>query len=400
MRPARWADAVRRTSGLVLAGAGLVCLVSCSGSSRANPDLPRSQGATPPIKVGVVAARRVDLIRKITVPGTLAAFKEATLYGKVAGYLSSISVDKGDTVRGGQSLATLEVPEMVKELDQAGAAHQEALANLERSKAQAALQAVTYGRYREVHSRDPEAISAQELDEYRSRFEVAQAETKLAEAKVATARANRDRLAALHRYATITAPFRGVITARFVDPGALIQAATSSTQGQPVVTIQDLDTVRVYVSVPEVDVPFIRAGTPVSLTIAAYPQRVFKASVTRFSEALDPATRTMKTEMDLRNPQHLLRPGMYANVTLELENRPGALVVPAPALVIEGQAKFVYIVRDGKAHRTRVETGFDDGVQVEILSGLTEGAKVIVQGQETLEEGKAVEPSPLGTWMK
>ncbi len=324
------------------------------------------------------------------------AFNEATLYGKVAGYLGSISVDKGDRVHRGQTLALLEVPEMVKEIDQAEAASQEALANLNRSRAEAELRRATYRRYSEVHSKDPDAISDQELDEYHNKFEVAESEVKLAEAKVASARANHDRLVALHQYASITAPFSGVVTARFVDPGALIQAATSSMQGQPIVTLQALDSIRVYVSVPEIDVPLIRIGTAVSLTTAAYARKIFQASVTRFAEALDPATRTMKTEIDIPNPQHLLRPGMYAQVMLEVERRPGAVVVPATALIIEGSRKLVYVAREGAAHRVEVETGLDDGTEVEVRSGLTGGEQVIGAGKENLAEGQPIEASPSG----
>ncbi len=385
--------------GLTLLGVALICLSACSGSTRATSDVARSQGSPPRTRVSVVTAQRKDWVRKITLPGTLVALNEVTLYGKVAGYLHSISVDKGDAVRRGQTLAVLEVPEMVKEIDRAEAAYQEALASLNRARAQAELQAATYRRYNEVHSKDPDAISNQELDEYRSKFEVAQTDVKVAEARVATARANRDRLVALHRYAQITAPFTGVVTARLVDPGALIQAATSSMQGQPIVTIQDLDTIRVYVSVPEIDVPFIRIGNAAGLTTSAYPRRVFKVAVTRFAEALDPATRTMKTEIDVRNPQHLLRPGMYADVTLELEERRGALVIPDSALVVEGERRFVYMVRDGTAHRVEVETGLDDGTQVEILSGLKGGEQVVVAGKENLVEAKPLEPSALGGGM-
>ena len=345
------------------------------------------------VPVGVVTAQRKDLTRTITLPGTLVAFSEATLYGKVAGYVKSVPVDKGDKVRGGQILALLEAPEMVKEVDQAEASFREARARLDRAKAEANLQAATYKRYGEVHAKDPDAISNQELDEFRSRSEVADAEVKLAEARVETARANHARLVVLNEYASINSPFSGVVTARYVDPGALIQAATSSTQGQPIVTVQDLDTIRVYVSVPEIDVPFVHIGTPASLTTAAYPGKVFKAAVTRFTEALDPSTRTMKTEIDVRNPQHILRPGMYADVTLEIEKLPDVLVIPDSALAVEGSKKFVWVVRDGTAHRVQVETGLDDGNQLEVRSGLKGGEQVVVAGKDGLAEGKAVQAS-------
>ncbi len=326
-------------------------------------------------------------------PGTLVAFNEATLYGKVAGYVKSMAVDKGDTVRRGQTLAVLEVPEMEKEGEQAQASTREALASLNRAKAEEELQTVTYMRFREVHKIDPDAISNQELDEYRSKSEVAKAEVKLAEARVETARANQERLVALNQYASITAPFSGIVTARYIDPGALVQAATSSIQGQPIVTLQDLDTIRVYVSVAEIDVPFIHRGVPASLTVAAYPGKVFKAAVTRVAEALDPSTRTMKTEIDIRNPQHLLRPGMYGDATLEVAKLPNALVIPDSGLVVEGSKRLVWVVRDGRAHRVPVETGLDDGAQVEIRSGLSAGEQVVVAGKDGLAEGKPVRAS-------
>jgi len=385
-----------RFLGLAWLGVTLTWHSACSPSTPADSRAcGTAQAATGSgtVPVGVVTAQRKDLTRTITLPGTLVAFSEVTLYGKVAGYVKSIRVDKGDTVRRGQTLALLEAPEMVKEVDQAEASFREARARLDRAKAEANLQAATYKRYGEVHAKDPDAISNQELDEFRSRSEVADAEVKLAEARVETARANHARLVVLNEYASINSPFSGVVTARYVDPGALIQAATSSTQGQPIVTVQDLDTIRVYVSVPEIDVPFVHIGTPASLTTAAYPGKVFKAAVTRFTEALDPSTRTMKTEIDVRNPQHILRPGMYADVTLEIEKLPDVLVIPDSALAVEGSKKFVWVVRDGTAHRVQVETGLDDGNQLEVRSGLEGGEQVVVAGKDGLAEGKAVQAS-------
>lgn len=392
----RGLNPVFRFLGLILLGAALAYLSACSHSSHADAPAPSAEASSAKVPVSVAITERSDLVRKINLPGTLVAFNEATLYGKVAGYVKSIRVDKGDTVRRGEALAVLEVPEMVKEVDQAQASCREALARLNRAKADADLQAATYRRYGEVHAKDPDAISNQELDEYHSKSEVADAEVKLAEARVETARANQERLMAMNQYASITAPFNGVVTARYVDPGALIQAATSSLQGQPVVTVQDLDTIRVYVSVPEIDVPFIHAGTPSSLTTAAYPGRVFTAMVTRFAEALDPATRTMKTESDVRNPRHVLRPGMYADVTLEIQKLTHALVVPDSALAVKGSKKFVWVVRDGTSHRVQVETGLDDGSQVEIQSGLSGGEQIVIAGKRGLAEGKPVQASVSG----
>lgn len=379
----------RVTATLTALFVSLISVSACSHATRGDSEASNPAGSK--VTVGVVTAQQKDLARKITLPGTLVALNEATLYGKVAGYLRSIRVDKGDRVRRGEVLAVLEVPEMVMEVDQAKAAYQQALADLTRAKAEADLQSATFERYQEVHAKDPDAISKQELDQYRSKNEVAQADVELAKAKANTARANVGRLVALQRYSEITAPFSGVVTARFVDPGALIQAATSS--NYPVLTLQDLDTIRVYVSVPEVDVPFIRAGTPANLTTAAYPGRVFKASVTRFADALDPATRTMKVEIDIPNRDHTLLPGMYADVTLGIQTIHDAVVIPDSALTIEGSQKFVWVVRQGTAHRVQVETGLDNGAEVQVRSGISKGDQVIMEGKDGLTEGKAVEAS-------
>lgn len=382
-----------RQSGRATVALTALLLVSifvsaCSDRTRAGSEASDPAGSK--VAVGVVPAQQKDLVRKIALPGTLVAFKEATLYGKVAGYLKSIRVDKGDRVRRGEILAVLEVPEMVKEVDQAQATYQQALADVIRAKAKADLESATFNRYLEVQTKDPDAIAKQELDQYQSKKEVAQADVELAKAKANTAHANLDRLVALHQYSKIIAPFSGVVTARFVDPGALIQAATSSRQSQAVLTLQDLDTIRVYVSVPELDVPFIQKGTPASLTTAAYPRRVFKASVTRFADALDPATRTMKTEIDIRNRDHTLRPGMYADVILNIQTIHDAVVIPDSALTVEGSQKFVWVARQGTAHRVQVETGLDNGAEVQIRSGVSSGQQVVVEGKNGLSEGKAV----------
>jgi len=373
----------------------LLGLSSCSRPTSADAQVARSQTDQAEAKVGVAKVERKVLARNITLPGTLVAFNQATLYGKVAGYLRSISVDKGDRVRRGQVLAILDMPEMVDEVEQARAIYQQAVATVNQAKAEAELQSVTYRRFTDVHAKDPDSVANQELDQYRSKFEVANANVKLAEAKAATAQASLDRSVALNQYASITAPFSGVITARFVDPGALIQAGTSASQGQPIVTIQDLDTIRVYVSVPEVNVPFIHAGTSIIMTTAAYPGRTFRASVTRFAEALDPSTRTMKTEIDIRDLSHSLRPGMYADVTFELGKLSKALVIPATGLVVEGSRRYAWVVRNGTTHRIEVETGLDNGSEVEIRSGLNEGEEVVVAGKESLAEGKSVQASLL-----
>jgi RND family efflux transporter MFP subunit len=194
---------------------------------------------------------------------------------------------------------------------------------------------------------------------------------------------------ALLDYATIKAPFEGIVTDRFVDPGAMIQTSASSS-GAPIVTLMNMDTVRVFIDVPEPDVRFVTRQTAVRLSVEALPGREFSGIVGRYSTALDPKTRTMKTEIDYPNADHALRPGMYGAAALELEKREGALTLPATTLLVEKDVAFVYVVVDGRAKRSPVRTGLNDGIVVEILEGLTGGESVIVAGKGTVTEGTPV----------
>jgi RND family efflux transporter MFP subunit len=345
------------------------------------------------VAVQVMKPQRQDLVRKITLPGSLVAYEQATLYAKVAGYLKWIKVDKGDAVKKGEVLALIEVPEMGQEYEQAKAQLEEVKADLERARAdydqaqsEYGLQEVTYKRIKEVREQEPDVIPQQDVDVARGQFEVARSKINVAKSKVAaaqakvnTARASLERTSTLMDYAKIRAPFNGVVTQRFVDPGALIQTATASqTQVASVATVMNMDIVRIYVEVPEREVPFVRKGNPITVTVDALPGKTFSGAVTRFTTALDPATRTMKTEIQIANRDHSLRPGMYGSIVLELEKRPNVLTIPAASLAVEGDKKFVYTVANNKAKKTAVNIGFDDGTRVEITQGLTGNEDIII----------------------
>ncbi len=220
---------------------------------------------------------------------------------------------------------------------------------------------------------------------------MAAAEVTLVHSRIDNARARLGKLKTLMEYTKITAPFEGIVTERFVDPGALIQAATTaSVNVSPVVTVQRVDMVRVFIDVPEPEVPAVDRGDPATLALSALPEKKFAGTVTRFASALHPSTRTMKVEIDFPNPDGLLRPGMYGSLTLNLETHSEALTLPAPALVTEKGKTFVYIVEDGKARRVEVMTGIDDGIRVEIVKGLQGNEAVIVAGASAVSDGGAV----------
>jgi len=324
----------------------------------------RAADAPGPVAVNVTVPRRADVHRFVTLPGMVKANQQATLYAKVAGYLTSLAVDKGDAVKAGQSLGEIEVPELVADRIK----HQ---AELEVAKAE-------FERLSGAHRQLPDLVTPQALDEARGRFGIAQATL--------------ERTDTLLRYARLTAPFSGVVTMRHVDPGAFIPAATggSAAQSAAIVTIADFDTVRVQVPVPAGEALRIQAGQPVKVTVPGLPEKTFTGTISRHSQALDEESQTLLAEASLPNPDRHLRPGMFATVRIGVELHADALTIPVAALVMEKANAFAFIATEGRARKTAVKTGFNDGARVEVLDGLKGGESVILVGRMTLADGAPI----------
>jgi membrane fusion protein (multidrug efflux system) len=338
--------------------AAVCMLVAVNGCSHAHGDAPTESRRT----VLVIRPQRGDIVSSITLPGDLVGLYQSTLYAKVTGYLKTISVDKGDWVKEGQVLAVIEVPEL-----------QERLA---RARADLEVQHLTYQRLEQVWKSDPRLVARQDVD--------------IAQGKYLEAKAQMDELGAMVSYTKIVAPFDGVITGRFVDPGALIKAGGEQTgsapdQGSahpsggtsPVLSLAMIDTIRTYVYAPQDAVGSIRRGMPAKLTLQDLPGRSFDGVVTRYANSLDLGTRTMLTEIDLKNPRHELYPGMYANVTLELERHGDALKLPEPAIGESSDGKYVMVALDGKLRKQEVTVGINNGKSAEIISGLSGSEEVV-----------------------
>jgi membrane fusion protein (multidrug efflux system) len=332
----------------------------------------------------------------ITLPASVEAFEQATLYAKVSGYVQSVNVDKGDRVKKADVLALLDVPEVFKQYQSVLASVQQAQAEVKRARAETSLKQVTYQRVAGVRQSKPDVLPQQDVDAARAAFEAAQGDADLAKAKVALARAEVGRLEALRQFAKITAPYDGVITARFVDPGALIQQGTNSA-GTPLLTIASMDTVRVYIDVPEADVSYVARGKPAMVLLNALPEAGFSGAITRIANAVDPQTRTMKTEIDLPNPGHRILPGMYGTAALKLVTESNALFVPGPAIRRDGDGRpFVYTVEQHRLRKIPVQTGLDDGSMMEVR-GLRSSQMVVLSGTASLQEGLAVQSVAAGT---
>ena len=323
----------------------------------------RSPAADPP-EVRVLRPARGEITRQVTLPGSLVANQQATLCGKVAGYLASISVDRGDRVKAGQAIAEIEAPEL--------------MADLARYRAEKEVAEAHARRMRDARARSPDLITPQSVDE--------------AEARVLTAGAELERAATLHRYTRILAPFDGIVTARFADPGAFIPSATSggATPSAAIVTLADFNTIRVRLGVPEVEASLVQTGQVVRFTAEGLAGRSFESRVSRFSHVLDEATRTMLVEADVPNADLALRPGMYVTARVGIETHRDALLIPVEGLVMEKANAFVFVAVGDRARKTPVTIGFNDGSRVEVLSGLDEGQSVILAGKLSLADGAPV----------
>ena len=325
---------------------------------------PALHAASAPTEVKFTRPIRGDIVRYVTVPGTLKANQQVTLYAKVGGYLSKIAVDKGDAVTAGQPLAELEVPEL--------------LADLARTRAEVNVAATELARLEAAAAKSPDLITPLALDAARGRAEIA--------------RANQSRSETLLTFAKVTAPFAGIVTARYADVGAYIPAASASSTpaSAALVTIADFQIVRATVALPELEAVKVKVGQPVRISIEGVTGNAVEAKVSRLTYALDEATRTMLVEADVANPGLTLRPGQYATIKVGVEKHTDALLIPVEALVMEKTNAFAYLAADGKAKKTAIKIGFNDGARVEVLSGLDAAAAVILVGKLALADAQPI----------
>ena len=377
-------------------------LITCVACSRSETGSALAQTGPAPVTVSVTKAQQRDLVDRIDLAGHLTADEQVTVYAKIPGYLKAIHCDIGDRVRQGQLIAELEIPEMTTALAEkraalvkAQAALEQARAAVEQNRAEAEFAQINYQRLKNIHDRDADVLPGQDVDQARANHGVAsgklknaEAQVKVAEAAVTAAEAEINTLNVMIAYARIEAPMAGIITQRFVDPGALIQSASSSrTQAAPVVTIARVDRVRAIVDVPESSASHVQTGTAVDLQVDG--ERV-PSRVARTGGTLDPASRTLRVEIDVPNSSGRLRPGMTVTVSLVLRRFPGAITVPIAAVRTQGSDRSVFIFQDGKAKQLRVKTGLESPDWIQIVGGLRGGEDVIVAAAGLLNDGSTV----------
>src|SRR5437899_7405338 len=376
---------------VVMVGIGAAAFVAMRHLAASPSPMISAKTDSPPL-VEVVRPRRVTVAQRLETNATLEAFEEADLFAKVSGYLSDVRVDIGDHVKAGQVLAVIDIPEMEQELAEAKAQLESKQSSLEiarrqldRYKANVMLQNALLKRREELGA-EGHFISDRTLDEVRANAEIAKADLSVAEAKLALAASQVDlaaatveKIKALLAYTQIVAPFDGVVARRLVNRGDLVQAATA-TRTRPstgsLFTVQRIDTIRVFCDVPENDVPHLHIGDPAIVKPSGFDGESFFGKVTRFSLRLDPETRNMRTEIDLSNPDERLYPGTYAEFSLEMDQRPDALTVPAAAVGSDGDGNFVYTITDNRITRRAIKIGLTDNGRIAVTAGLSEETPV------------------------
>lgn len=384
-------------------------LVICAGGlwSCTRPAKTTVQADSEVPTVAVARVQRQDLQRDLVISAEFRPYQEVDLHAKVAGFLKEITVDVGDRVQAGQLIATLEIPEMVDEQAQAEATRKRSEAELlhaqdDLTRVESAHQAahLNYQRLADVVKVRPKLVAQQEIDnafakdrESEAQIDSAKAAITAAEQQIMVAKASEQRIRTLQAYERITVPFAGVISKRYADPGAMIQAGTSSSsQSMPLVRLSETAKLRLVLQVPESAVPRIRVGSPIGIRVGAV-NRQFQGKVSRFSDRLQSTTRTMETEVDVDNTRGDLAPGMYAEATVTLDRHDGALSVPVQAVAgAEDKATLLVVDPQQQLVQKVVQLGLETPDRREVLSGLKEGDLVVMSKAAGLRPGLRVRP--------
>jgi len=363
----------------ILAAAFVIGLGVLWAMHHARAQAPVNADLTGAPTAGVAKVTREDLYKEVTIAAEFRPYVEVALHAKVSGYVRKMNVDFGDQVKAGQLMATLEVPELQAELDNAQATGQKAQADYTNAH-------LIYTRLQSVNKDHPNLVAQQDLD-------TAEANELTTAAAIAAAKANVEKYQTMVSYTQITAPFDGVVTHRYADPGTLIQAGTSSdTQALPLVRVSDNYRLRLDFPVTVDYVKDVQLGDSVEVRVDSLNGKTFTGTISRFTHEVDDNTRTMITEIEVPNPNLELMPGMYATVVLKVEKHLQALAVPTEAVAGE-KTPTVYVVNQvNQIEEHSVKLGLETADKYEILSGLHEGDLVVIGNRSGFQAGQKVEP--------
>ncbi len=342
-------------------------------------DAPRQPAVPADGKARTVRPQRKTVVHTIEQPSfNIEAYQETPLYAKISGYVRKWNVDLGDHVTKGQILAELYVPEMVVDVQQKEAALRRAAAQVRQAQAAVLTAQAQVARTKSQSERLTRAgrggvIDQESVEEARLGYEAAQAGLEKARADVAAAQAqlevaqaNRDYASTMLQYATVRAPYNGVVTQRNINTDDFIRPAGTGPRDLPLYVVDQIDPMRIFVNVPGAEAGWIRDGDPARLRLQGAGGEVLEGKVTRNARSLDPRARTLRTEIDVDNPEGKLLPGMYVQATITVRH-PDTWTLPAAAVVAEGDQAYCYRVEGGKAVRTPLQAGLRGGGLVEVL---------------------------------
>ena len=376
------------------AGLLLLSLVSCSRDPSPQAGDPKDDGDA--ATVAVVQAGREDLTKSVSLTAEFMPWQDVEIHAKVSGYVKQINVDVGDHARTGDVLATLEIPEIEDNLKQADAAVLTAQSEVTSLQATVDESGLIASRMNAAAKETQGLIAQQDLDTANDKNRADEANLTAAKQKVVEAQAHAENLRDLVAYSKIIAPFDGVVTRRYADTGALVQAGTvqagttGNSNSMPLVSFAELKRLRLEFPVPESDVAYVHVGDPVTITIVS-TNKTFPGKVARFAQKVDMSTRTMLTEVDVDNPDELYTPGMYATVELTLAQEKSALTIPIQSLT-SGDKPSVMVVKDNRIQKCDVTVGIETPDKAQILSGLQEGDLVVVGSKASLQLGQSATP--------
>src|ERR1700683_5506014 len=365
--------------GTILVGAVLLVLITAgvvtflNRNTEANA-LAKESEATAVPTVAVVHPQRETGTDGIILPGNVQAFEESPIFARTNGYLLRWYKDIGSKVEKGELLAAIDTPEVDQELSQARAT---------REQIRAALGLAKISADRWANLRKTDSVSQQEADQQASGYQQALA-------NLAAADANVRRLQELESFKNVYAPFSGVLTKRNVDPGALINSGAQAA-GRELFDIARVDPLRVYVSVPQAYAPTIKVGMKATVALQEFPGQKFLGTVVRTADAIEPATRTLNTEVDVPNKDGKLLPGSFGQVHFATGSSVPRITIPVNAMLFRAQGPQVAVVdQDGKVHLRAINIGRDFGATLEILGGLEVSDQIIINPSDSLEEGQQV----------
>jgi len=384
----KW-NKVQASSGLM---AACLLLSSCSQSSS---DAARAETTSPgpkaPPEVDVTRVISQKLSSTIRLPAQLAPYEVVDVYPKVTGFVKSIRVDRGSKVKSGEQIAQLDAPELAAQRAEAESKFESAESQLASAQAKMAADEATYQRM-SAAAKTPGVVAQNDLELAQKAAQSDQANVVALEKSSQAAQDALRSVSQLESYLTLTAPFDGQVTTRYVHPGALVGPAGGPGAMTPIVQIQTLTRHRLVVPVPEYAVAGIPEGTEVSFTVPSFPGRTFQAPIARISGAVDVKTRTMPLELDVRDPQALLAPGIFCEVAWPMRRAYPTLFVPSSAVASDLERTFVIRVRNRRTEWVDVKTGASSGNLIEVFGELAAGDEVASHGTDQLRPGTEVTP--------